>query len=163
MSMITYAPKGILQIDDCHICHRNFAGAQTKYNREGDRNFSVVIDNPDDIDRLSEDGWKVKIRPPKEEGDEPFAYLPVKVKYNGTRGPIVYLTTGKRTIQLTEDTIGMLDEIEIERIDLDIRPYNWEKNGMSGRAAYLQSIDVIQKTNRFAERHMGGFSDDRDE
>ena len=31
---ITYAPKGILQIDNARICFRNFRGEAAKYNRE---------------------------------------------------------------------------------------------------------------------------------
>lgn len=167
---ITFAPRGILQIDDARIIHRNFAGEASKYNREGDRNFSVVIPdrnlNIDElkdlgyavdtkitiVDALIELGWNVKIKPPRDEDDSPFMYLPVKVKFND-RGPNVYLITGTRRNNLNEDTVACLDDIDIDSVDLDIRPYEWEVNGTSGRTAYLQAIHVVQKIDRFAERY----------
>lgn len=148
---VTFAPKGILQIDDARIIYRNFAGAASKFNREGDRNFAVFIDDQDIIDAMINEGWNVKIKPPREEGDEPFAYLPVKVKFSGF-GPVVYLKTGDRVNKLDEDGIFCLDDIEIENVDLDIRPYDWDFNGKQGRTAYLQSIEVTQRIDRFAAR-----------
>lgn len=148
---VTFAPKGILQIDDARIIYRNFTGAASKFNREGDRNFAVFIDDQDIIDALINEGWNVKIKPPREEGDEPFAYLPVKVKFSGF-GPVVYLKTGDRVNKLDEDGIFCLDDIEIDNVDLDIRPYDWDFNGKQGRTAYLQSIEVTQRVDRFAAR-----------
>ena len=77
---ITFAPKGILQIDDARIIFRNFSGEPSKFNRAGDRNFAVVIPEQDIADALINDGWNVKIKPPREEGDTPFMYLPEKDK-----------------------------------------------------------------------------------
>ena len=79
---VTFAPRGILQIDEARIIYRNFSGAPSKFNREGDRNFAVVINSQDVADALIEEGWNVKIKPPRDEGDVPFMYLPVKVKFS---------------------------------------------------------------------------------
>lgn len=146
---ITFAPRDILQIDDARIIYRNFAGRGDKYNREGDRNFAVVIPDEEMAAQLTDLGWNVKIKPPREDGDVPFMFLPVKVKFND-RGPTVYLKTGSVQNRLDEESVGLLDNIDIIGVDLDIRPYDWSVNGKEGRTAYLQSIRVVQDIDRFA-------------
>lgn len=151
---ITFAPRDILQIDDARIIYRNFAGRGDKYNREGDRNFAVVIPDEEMAAQLTDLGWNVKIKPAREDGDAPFMFLPVKVKFND-RGPNVYLKTGNVQNRLDEESVGLLDNIDIISVDLDIRPYDWviqegTPNEKSGRSAYLQSIRVIQDVDRFA-------------
>lgn len=148
---ITFAPKGILQIDDAGIIFRNFSGIGSKFNREGNRDFSLIIPSQEIADRLIADGWNVKIKPPRDEGENPFMLMKVKVKFND-RGPIVYLKTGNRQNRLDEETIGLLDNIDILSVDMDIRPYDWEVSGKTGRTAYLQSMRVHQRiTDRFAD------------
>lgn len=152
---INFAARGVVQIDDARIIYRNFAGAPSKFNREGDRNFAVVIDDQDIAEALTEKGWNVKIKPPREEGDEPFMFLPVKVKFN-ERGPRVYLQNslvGRNRVTLDEDTVGILDNVDITNVDLDIRPYDWDVQGKTGRTAYLQSICVTQEVDRFLDRY----------
>lgn len=154
---LVFAPRNILQIDDARICFRNFRGEEGKYNREGDRNFALVIPDGEMAEALQNDtnqygaSWNVKIKPQREEGDEPFIYLPVKVKFN-ERGPIVYLQSGGNRVKLDEESIAMLDDIAIRSVDLDIRPYDSEINGKPFRAAYLQSMCVTQDIDRFAAR-----------
>ena len=149
---VTFAPRGILQIDEARIIFRNFAGIGSKFNREGDRNFAVIIPSEDIANRMREEGWNVKIKAPREEGDTPFMYLPVKVKFN-ERGPQIYLKTGASVNKLDENTISCLDKLDILSVDMDIRPYDWEmSDGKTGRSAYLQSMQVIQEIDRFAAR-----------
>lgn len=145
---VTFAAKGILQIDDARIIYRNFSGASSKFNREGDRNFSVVIPDRELADRLVEDGWNVKIKE-FDDGDC-LITLPVKVKFN-ERGPVVYLRSGGNCRKLKEQTLSILDKIDILSVDMDIRPYDWEVNGKTGRTAYLQTIRVTQEVDRFAD------------
>lgn len=151
---INFADRGIVQIDNARIIYRNFAGAPSKFNREGDRNFAVIIEDQDIADALTEQGWNVKIKAPREEGDDPFMFLPVKVKFND-RGPRVYLQNslgGRNRVMLDEDAVGMLDHVDIINVDLDIRPFDWEVQGKTGRTAYLQSICVTQEVDRFLDR-----------
>lgn len=154
---INITNRGILQIDDARIVYRNFSGVGSQFNREGDRNFGLVIPNQEIADLLLEHGWNVKIKEPREEGDMPFMFLPVKIKFND-RGPSVYLRSGSKQNRLNEETIGMLDNIDIRSVDMDIRPYDWvmyegTKNEKSGRTAYLQSILVEQEIDRFMARY----------
>lgn len=146
---LTFAPRDILQVNDARIIYRNFRGEGSKYNREGDRNFAMIIPNQELAGELIAHGWNVKIKAPREEGEDPFMYLPIKVKFND-RGPHIYLMTGERTNRLEEDMVPMLDDIDIWSVNLDIRPYDWEVNGKTGRTAYLQAMKVIQEIDRFA-------------
>ena len=57
--------------------------------------------------------------------------------------------------KLDEESIGCLDNIDIESVSMDIRPYDWEVNGRTGRTAYLQSMEVVQRIDRFAARYGG--------
>ena len=148
---IVFKDNKVVEMDDVRITHRNFAGEQTPYNRKGDRNFSVVIDDQEIADALIDAGFNVKIKEPLNPGDDPFMFLKVNVKFNG-RGPSVYLKVGDNYTQLNEDTVACLDDIDIEGIDLDIRGHDWDVSGRTGRSAYLQSILVIQRIDRFAAR-----------
>ena len=152
---ICFAPRGILQIDDARIIYRNFSGVGSKFNREGDRNFAVVIPTEELADRLTELGWNVKVKPPRDDDEAPFMYLPVKVKFN-ERGPAAYLKSGDNLIKLDEESVSCLDDVDIISVDMDLRPFDWDVNGKQGRTAYLQSICVTQQIDRFAAR----FADD---
>lgn len=147
---LTFAPRDILQINDARIIYRNLRGEGSKFNREGDRNFAVAIPNQELADELIDRGWNVKIKERIDE--EPFRYLPVKVKFND-RGPRVYLVSGNAHRELSEDMVSIVDEIDIRSVNLDVRPYDWEVNGKTGRTAYLQSMEVVQEIDRFAARY----------
>lgn len=155
---INFGPNKIVQIDDARIIFRNFSGAGDKYNREGDRNFAVVIPNEELADKLVNDvneygvGWNVKVKPPRDEDDSPFMFLKVKVSFNGRKPPAVYLQSGNNRRKLDEDTIGILDRIDIQNVDLDIRPYDDTGNYGPFRAAYLQGMVVYQNVDRFTAR-----------
>lgn len=153
---MNYSYRGkILEIEDARIIFRNFKGEASKYNAKGNRNFSVVIPDKEMAMELKNDGWNVKDLPPREPGDDPLFYIPVKVKYNDYgRGPAAYIESGNNVTRLNEETIGTLDEIEILSVSMDLRPFEWElADGKSGTAAYLQAIKVVQNIDRFGAKY----------
>lgn len=150
---LTFVGRGkreFLQVDDGRIIFSNFEGREDKFNREGDRNFSLIIPEEEMVDALIEKGWNVKVRE-YEDGEKSFR-LPVKVKFND-RGPDIYLVTGDKVNELDEDSVGIIDRIDILSVSMDIRPFDWEVNGKCGRTAYLQRIEVIQELDRFKARY----------
>ena len=158
---VTFAPKNIMQIDDARIIFKNFEGRGDKFNREGDRNFSLLIEDPNTAEAMKREGWNVKIKEGRDPDEGPFMRLPVKVKFTDY-GPTVYLNSAGNVVKLNEESIGCLDNIEIETVNMDIRPYDWEVNGKTGRTAYLQSMEVIQRIDRFAARYGNARRDEDD-
>lgn len=127
-------------MEGVRIIFRNFAGKEGMYNREGDRNFSVCLDD-DVAQAMHRDGWNVKWLEPREEGDEPQAYLQVSVNFKG-RPPQVTMITSRGRTDLDEDLVEMLDWADITNVDLFVNPYNWEVNGKGGVKAYLDKMFV---------------------
>lgn len=145
----------ILSLNNSRIIFRNFSGVESKYNRAGDKNFAVLIEDEEVADQLIADGWNVKKRPPREEGDTPYMYLPVKVKFgtNPRLNPNIYLKTNGRMVKLDEESCSCIDNISILNVDMDIRPYDNVVNGKEYRSAYLQGMCVTQRLDRFAEEY----------
>lgn len=132
-------------MEGVRIIFRNFSGKEGQYNREGDRNFAVLLDEKVAHD-MSSDNWNVKWLKPRNDVDEEVeaeaqAYLPVSVNFKG-RPPRIVLITSRGRTNLDEFQVEMLDWVDIINVDMLVRPYAWEVNGKTGIKAYLQSLYV---------------------
>ncbi len=127
-------------MEGVRIVFRNFAGKEGQYNREGDRNFAVLLDD-DVAEAMAKDGWNVKWLKSREEDEPEQAYLSVSVNFKG-RPPMVYMITTRGRTRLGEEEVDILDWADIKNTDLIVRPYEWAVNGKTGIKAYLQSIFI---------------------
>jgi hypothetical protein len=147
------AQDNTVLMEGVRIIFRNFAGKEGQYNREGDRNFSVLLDEKVAA-AMHEDGWNVKWLKPRseEEGEEPQAYLPISVNFKG-RPPRIVLITSRGRTNLDEDTVESLDWADIINVDLIVRPYEWVVNDKSGVKAYLQSLYVTIEEDPLEQKY----------
>lgn len=132
-------------MEGVRIIFRNFAGKEGQYNREGDRNFGVILP-PDVAEAMLADGWNVKYLKPREEEEvedaEETPWLSVSVNFDKGKPPKVVLVTERGRTNLDANTVEMLDWADITNVDLIVRPYQWEVSGRTGIKAYLQSMYV---------------------
>lgn len=127
-------------VEDAPIIFRNFAGKEGQYNREGDRNFAVILP-PEIAVQMLKDGWNVRYLEGREEGEEDTPYIQVAVNFKNRPPRVVLLTSTTRT-QLDEESVEILDWADIQTADLIARGYDWSVNDKTGTKAYLQSLFV---------------------
>lgn len=154
---MSYQKLNDLVIEDARVMFRNFSGKETKFNAAGNRNFCVVIEDPNVADALAHDGWNVRTLPPRDEDEAELNYLNVKTSFDNYP-PDVYLVTKskgkvKSRVKLDEDTISALDHADLVSADLIVRPYNWDMNGKQGVKAYLKSGYFVIEQDAFADKY----------
>jgi hypothetical protein len=154
-------PDGTVLFRDARIMFRNFTGRKQQFNSEGERNFCLMIDDPEQAAQLRKDGWNVKQLKPRDEGDEPQDYIQVKVAYGKGRPPRVALVTSKGRNDLGADEISILDVADIRKIDVIIRPYDWEVDDNRGRKAYLKTLFATLNEDELEAEYAHILDDDR--
>ena len=140
-----------ISIGDARIGFRNFAGKEGQYNIAGKRNFCVFLET-DLALRLEEDGWNVRWLKPRDEEDDPQAYLQVEVGFKKFPPKMVLISSKGQTL-LDETSVNILDWSENKLVDLVIRPSNWDVNGKKGVKAYLDSIYVTIVEDEFEKKY----------
>ena len=141
-----------INIEGAIVIWKNFSGERDKFN-PGKRGFSVVIDDAVMADELRQEGWNVKDRPLQEGADPSEQEWTLPVKLNMNRYTQVWLIVGNHKTLLDENTVAQLDVVDIVNCDISIRPYEWEMGGRTGITAYVDSMYVTIRENKFAEKY----------
>ena len=149
--------KSKIVMENARLIFRNFEGREEKYNRKGDRNFGLVIEDEEVAEQLIADGWNVKNFTPKnndEYDDTPTTvyWLSVTVRFDNVP-PKVTLVTRRKKTKLDGENISALDYASIKEVDVIVTPFDWEVNGKSGTKAYLQTMYVTINEDEFADKY----------
>lgn len=134
----------LIEINNAKILWKNFTGVSGFYDKEGGRNFCLVLPDDASVNFFEQNGYSVAIKSSGVEVREFIRYLKVKLKFNNGE-PTIILESNNKTIRVDENLVSVLDFIKIKSIDMSIKPYHWElPNGEHGQIAYLNSMTVYQ-------------------
>lgn len=141
-------------IRNANICSRNFAGRAGRYNKEGERSFTIILDEEQGENMIA-DGWNVKKKDGREPGDPPRYYLGVSVSFSNPRyQPTLVMVTSSNKVVLNEETCGRLDGGQFEKIDISLNGRVWEAaDGKTGIKAYLKSGYFTIVEDKLAEEY----------
>lgn len=168
MSLLTQAQKsefifrenGNLEVRDAVIVWKNFEGRENKFGSRK-KTFNLVLDE-EMGDKLREEGWNIKFREGREPGDDPLitTEIIVNMDHDDERyNPTVKLYSsfgGRRSCRaLDKCTVADLDQLELERVDLVIHPYEHGRMNSVGATVkgYLNELNAVQAQ----DRSFGGF------
>lgn len=152
MALKTNHRNEIMLEDVPRLLFRNFSGRPGTYNREGDRNFGVLLD-PAWVDDMLDAGYPVKYLRPREEGDEPAPWIKVKVNFKSEFPPTVVMVTSRGRTTLDADTVDLLDNAYIVKADLVLNPYFYQVNDREGYSMYLSRAYITIEEDEFEQRY----------
>lgn len=134
----------LIEISSAKILWKNFTGELGFYNKEGSRNFCLLLSDDASVNFFKQNGYSVAVKPSGVEVGEFIRYLKVKLKFNDGE-PTIILKSNNKTIRVDENLVSVLDSIKIKSVDMSIKPYHWElPNGENGQIAYLSNMTVYQ-------------------
>lgn len=149
---VTMGHNGCPTFHNARIIFRNFSGAETKFNKAGDRNFGIIIDDPNVANSLAAEGWNVKLLPSRDENEEPKHWIKVAARFDNIP-PKVFKISGRVKTQLDEESVGSLDYDEFANVDITISPSKWDVNGKTGIKAYLKVMYVTLVEDELAAKY----------
>jgi hypothetical protein len=143
-----------LELEGCSLLFKNFSGRPGPFNDEGERSFSVLIEDPEFAHDLLALGWNVR-ELQQEDEEESRYHISVKVNYNSSFPPRIYMVREDELVPLHEEQVAMLDYRVITSADVSINPYRWRVSGKTGVSAYLSSMYVEVESTMFDHKYDG--------
>lgn len=149
-------------LEDVALDWPNFAGRGIKskttgktINKEGDKNFNLVISDPLLAQQMAEDRWGVRLLESSDELADPMWSIRVKLSFKDDlppddwRQPKIWYVTGRKKILLDSDSVACIDDAfrdqTIERVDAILSSYWWfddRPNPEGGEPANIWKISA---------------------
>ena len=138
-----------LDFENVRIVSRDFAGENYGPDQ---RQFKVVIEDPEIINNLRNDGVNVWCPERQNPDDPPVGYLTVKVSFRFLPHPKIALVTPEGNFQVfNESNVREIDKAWINGVELHVHGSTWERpNGQKGVSVYLDTFvgHLISKEER---------------
>lgn len=144
---------GNLTLEDAKFFGRpNFSGEEDQF-KDARPKFTVLIPN-DLADKLRELGWNVKTNIPTQEemaeGREMISHLKVMVD----RQSDIWIIMGEDREKLNEQTRGVLDKSRVERLDMEIRAWEYDPEEKPGEfSARLVTLIAVIRPNILSQKY----------
>ena len=158
MEKYTFVDNGRIKIEDIDgkdMMFRNFRGEPGPKNRQGDRNFTIVLHDEEMAQQLANRHWYVKAVPPRREGDELTFRIDVKLGYKIDRlKPKIVIHSKQGAVSIDEDMVYKLDGYRFERYHVVLNPHYWiNDNGEDQIKAYLLEFHGDLVEDYFADKY----------
>lgn len=136
----------------------NFSGDPSRDNYgSSERKANIIIPSKEMADRLSEDGFNVRVTKPREGYEdeyEPQYYINIKLNYNFPTPPVVYMVKDGRRTMLQEAQLVDIDHARITNVNAVCNPYFNQKRGTKSLYVQTMYVEVDSNYDPFAERYM---------
>lgn len=157
--------NGDLSVENAVIIWSNFEGRPTTFNPAGGKRTFTLVLSEEWADILRAEGWNVKYREPKEEGDDPLIFTEIVVNMASKYPPRVAVYSqfrGRKNVAyLDERNIKQLDEIDIQSIDVVIHPYEHGRSASSRIKGYARVICAVQAQDSYFGGKYADWEEDR--
>ena len=110
------------------------------------------MEDEDLAHQLIEDGWNIKVKPPRDDGGDPSYELPVEARYNHIPPKIWMITSHGRTL-LDEMTVGQLDYADILEVSVIVKGREWEPGKIK---AFCRKMYVKIEEDEFEAEYLYG-------
>ena len=157
---------------------RNFEGRKSDFNPMGEREFGVIIEDPELAQQMAQNNWNVKtitnrdgreyLYGVKVDGDD-IHWVKIKVKYRRQKTneplqpPTILINTyNKQEVEYSEEDIKELDTADLMDVDLKINVSEKVINGKQMTIGYLNRMKatMIDDNYWFGSKNDGGNESD---
>lgn len=132
------------------LIFRNFAGKPDDFHKDGQMpNFWVVLED-NKAKELETKGFNIRWKENRDGDLE--GRLQIFARFNPFP-PKIFQITSAGSVQLDEESVGVLDYAELVKVDLVLAPYHYEVNGRRGVKAYLSKGYFTIQEDEFSNQY----------